>query len=524
MITQMKISFSDVIRFDYGSYSEIFKAFDKSNNQMVVLKVIRALSGQLIQQLDNSESGSITTFEDIFNEFQISQTLSTLNSSSVDFSTNCFPRVLSKYLVCGQIPQYFCIDNPNVELMQIKNDFHNLNTFPHEYAVIIMTFGGQSLWKVIEDKSINAKQLLSVLRQVIIGLAVAEARFDFEHRDLHDSNIIISETNCDKIHFIHNCKHYYVESRGLKATIIDTTFSRITIDNTVYCKDLTNVMVFTPTTKLSAQDRTYKSMVTLTKKNWSQFCPKTNINWLLFICRRLLKSQIIITSSDQRSGVTINIKIHPNSPDFYLMYDKSIVPKVNIIDTRLYIHRSIVHSQVVLAHNKMLEEDKPALYFITRREVKTCTIPKDSIDYCLNNVESGVLPRSCIYHFLRHIACYLNGQQYPHKPYTPDFQNDKYIREYFSLFEVSNQLSHTTCDITKDEFAEGFSIFAFNFIPDLSDGVAKSGYVSPLQRGGLRIELKFNYPLAEQITALIYCEYDSLIEIQKNRFAVKDFS
>ncbi|XP_054152856.1 uncharacterized protein F54H12.2-like [Oppia nitens] len=244
-------------------------------------------------------------------------------------------------------------------------------------------------------------------------------------------------------------------------------------------------------------------------------------------------------------GVTINIKIHPNSPDFYLMYDKSIVPKVNIIDTRLYIHRSIVHSQVVLAHNKMLEEDKPALYFITRREVKTCTIPKDSIDYCLNNVESGVLPRKLYISFvsndayngsqtlnqfyfkhysLRYIACYLNGQQYPHKPYTPDFQNDKYIREYFSLFEVSNQLSHTTCDITKDEFAEGFSIFAFNFIPDLSDGVAKSGYVSPLQRGGLRIELKFNYPLAEQITALIYCEYDSLIEIQKNRFAVKDFS
>lgn len=243
-------------------------------------------------------------------------------------------------------------------------------------------------------------------------------------------------------------------------------------------------------------------------------------------------------------GVTLNIKIHPNSPNFYLLYDKTLIPKVNIIDTRLFVHRSIVNPQVVLAHNKALEQTN-ARYFITRKEVKACTIAKDTIDCCLNNVENGVLPRKLYISFvsndayngsqilnpfyfknysLNHIACYINGQQYPHKPYTPDFENEKYIREYFSLFETSNQLNITNIDITREEFAEGYSIFAFNFIPDLSDGCTKSGYVSPLQKGTLRVEIKFSRPITEQITALIYCEYDSLIEIQNSRFAIKDFS
>jgi len=36
---------------------------------------------------------------------------------------------------------------------------------------------------------------------------------------------------------------------------------------------------------------------------------------------------------------------------------------------------------------------------------------------------------------LRHIACYLDGTQYPQRPYTPDFTNKKYIREYFGLLK-----------------------------------------------------------------------------------------
>ena len=243
-------------------------------------------------------------------------------------------------------------------------------------------------------------------------------------------------------------------------------------------------------------------------------------------------------------GITLNIKIFPNDPKFYIICDKTLTPSVEITDACMFMHRSIINPQVVIAHNKALDKAN-ARYFITRKEVKTAIIPKDTLDCYLNNVINGVIPRKIYVGFvsneayngsyalnpfyfknysLRYIACYVDGTQYPHRPYTPDFGNKRYMREYFGLFETANQIRHgTNIDITREEYAEGFTLFGFNFTPDLSDGVAKSGYVSPINRGNLRMELKFAYPIKETVTAIIFCEYDNLIEIQNSRFAIKDF-
>ena len=244
-------------------------------------------------------------------------------------------------------------------------------------------------------------------------------------------------------------------------------------------------------------------------------------------------------------GVTIGITLYPNDPKFYLMYDALLVPKVQITDIRLFMHRSKLTPQVVIAHNKALNSTN-SRYFITRKEVKSFIIQRGSIDCYLNNVENGVLPRKLYIGFvsneafngnslqnpfffknlsLRHIACYLDGTQYPHRPFTPDFNNRKYMREYYGLFEAMNQIKPlTTLDITREEFRDGFTIFGFNFTPDLSDGCCKSGYTAPVKRGNLRIELKFSNPLIETISAIIFCEYDNLIEIQNTRVAIKDFN
>ena len=244
-------------------------------------------------------------------------------------------------------------------------------------------------------------------------------------------------------------------------------------------------------------------------------------------------------------GVTIGITLYPNDPKFYLINDQLLVPKVTINDIRLFMHRSKLNSKVVIAHNNALLKTN-ARYFITRKEVKAFIIQKGTIDCYLNNVENGVLPRKVFiglvsneafnghslynpFNFknysLRHIACYLDGSQIPHRPFTPDFANKKYMREYFGLFEALNEIRpNTKLDITREEFKEGFTIFGFNFTPDLSDGCCKSGYTSPIKRGNLRIEMKFNHPLIETVSAIIFCEYDNRIEIENSRIAIKDFN
>jgi hypothetical protein len=60
------------------------------------------------------------------------------------------------------------------------------------------------------------------------------------------------------------------------------------------------------------------------------------------------------------------------------------------------------------------------------------------------------------FHFgIRHIACYLDGSQYPLRPFSPDFNKRKYIREYFGLFEGLNQTGNKVdIGITLEEYGD----------------------------------------------------------------------
>jgi hypothetical protein len=67
----------------------------------------------------------------------------------------------------------------------------------------------------------------------------------------------------------------------------------------------------------------------------------------------------------------------------------------------------------------------------------------------------------------------------PLLPYYPDFNKKKYIREYFGLFEAANQTGKKAdIAISQEEFGDGFTLFGFNFTPDLAEGCTRSGYVS----------------------------------------------
>ena len=163
------------------------------------------------------------------------------------------------------------------------------------------------------------------------------------------------------------------------------------------------------------------------------------------------------------------------------------------------------------------------------------------MDTIVDNIHNGQLPKRAFVAFvdhsafngstllnpynyqnfgLCHLAFYLNGIQYPEKPFTPDFDNNLYVREYLSLFEATNQDNIDSCiTITRDKFIKGNNIFAVNFSPDLSSGCCVTGHANPLKFGSLRLQLRFKRALDKAITALIYLDYDSLLEINKERNA-----
>jgi hypothetical protein len=130
------------------------------------------------------------------------------------------------------------------------------------------------------------------------------------------------------------------------------------------------------------------------------------------------------------------------------------------------------------------------------------------------------------FHFgIRLIVCYLDGSQYPLRPFSPDFNKRKYIHEYFDLFEAANQTSNKVdIGITREEYGDGFTLFGFNFAPDSAKGCTRAGYVSPIRYGSLRIEVRFNEAITETVTAVVFCEYDSLIEFPLSRITIKNFN
>ncbi|KAL4580802.1 hypothetical protein LXL04_017006 [Taraxacum kok-saghyz] len=113
---------------------------------------------------------------------------------------------------------------------------------------------------------LSFKEAQSLLLQVTIGLAVAEAEFEFEHRDLHWysnlHNYIIfiiflefmsfffvnclkikgeysmSRKDCKTLEFIIDGKKMHVKTHGVVASIIDFTLSRINTGEDVSFLDL----------------------------------------------------------------------------------------------------------------------------------------------------------------------------------------------------------------------------------------------------------------------------------------------
>ena len=241
-------------------------------------------------------------------------------------------------------------------------------------------------------------------------------------------------------------------------------------------------------------------------------------------------------------GCKIIIRILFNEPKFYLM-SLTHEPVLEFLDICLYAHRSKVPQMIVEAHEAALKIST-AKYPLTLSKVKPFTISKGLMDANIDNIHSGQLPKRIFIFFVDNLAyigdykrnpfwfanfnicslsVHLDGQQYPPKAFTPDFSKENYMREYMSIFEALDMLDgESTIDINRHTYPDGNVIFGFNFTPDLSIGSGVTGYLNPIRFGSLRLNVRFSKALEQTITAMVYCEFDKLLEIDINRNAFID--
>lgn len=150
-------------------------------------------------------------------------------------------------------------------------------------------------------------------------------------------------------------------------------------------------------------------------------------------------------------------------------------------------------------------------------------------DFTTPNLSSTVLPTRVIVGMVDSKA--FNGS-FSHNPFnfqhfnikqiqlTLDFSNNKYLRGYYTLFEgIDRPVFLHGNDISRRDYGNGYTLFAFDITPDLCSG----DHFNLLKSGSLLLELSFAENLIQPIHLIVYMEFDNLIEINASRKIIKDY-
>lgn len=240
------------------------------------------------------------------------------------------------------------------------------------------------------------------------------------------------------------------------------------------------------------------------------------------------------------NGVDLGIRLCKEKPQFCLMSD--VEAKVEIVEANLFIRKVKINPSISIAHARALSV-ATAKYPITRVEIKTITIPTGVQSKTVENLYLGQLPKRCIIGFLsnnrvngefalnpfnfqhfnfNYLALFIDSTQIPSKPFQPDFAHDLYARNYHTLFSDSGIFfSEAGNGISYADYCEGYCLTAFDLTPDLS---CREQHWNVIRSGTLRFEVRFAQPLETTVTAVIYSEFDNLIEIGQNRSVSLDYS
>ncbi|XP_017491721.1 PREDICTED: putative serine/threonine-protein kinase haspin homolog [Rhagoletis zephyria] len=242
-------------------------------------------------------------YHNVFQELVISTNLSNLhatlcNYQGFEYRVHGFPKLFKSSLVNEMVPL----------------DKGPINVGLQEFTSICMEHCGESLRSCY--KKLTIKQIISVVYQVLLSLAAAEATFEYEHRDLHLGNIMVRSTKNPTVHFVVASREYKVDTEGKRAFIIDNTFARMRIGSHHYYTNLTDRLATlardakNPNKVQSDQDKIYVGMYYSACGNWAKWMPRTNLEWMSFIIHRFLKNVQLNKDGDDRFAAELEALHH----------------------------------------------------------------------------------------------------------------------------------------------------------------------------------------------------------------------
>ena len=232
--------------------------------------------------------------------------------------------------------------------------------------------------------------------------------------------------------------------------------------------------------------------------------------------------------------VGLRIKLTPHTSAFTLMSAADNY-KITMVSARFEMTKVTLNPEVVISHNRMLAKQN-AKYSFRRAEIKTFSIATGNMQAVKESLFMGQIPRRLIFglvdseafagvstknpfnfkHYNLNFLCVtVNSDRYPARPFTPNFAKDDFVEAYESLFVGMGVKSDSSksMDIKRDEYPGGYTLYVLALCPSNPESPSLDLY----EKGPIRLEVKFGAFLPHPVTAIVYAEYETMLEIDKDR-------
>ncbi|KAK0419937.1 hypothetical protein QR680_014415 [Steinernema hermaphroditum] len=222
-------------------------------------------------------------------EVVMTRELSALREGDDDM-TDGFVELQNAAVVKGKYPRQLVNKWDEYDLNRgSENDPPSTYSSPEQmYLLLCLGVAGHDL----ENFAIkNLKEAASIFTQVAFSLMVAEHAMEFEHRDLHVGNILVSREKVPEvISYKYEGNEYHFASHGVKATIIDFTNSRMRKEATVIYVDLEqDPDLFTG--EGDYQFDIYRMMRAANEGSWRTFDEYNNLVWMHYLSTKIFEKQ-----------------------------------------------------------------------------------------------------------------------------------------------------------------------------------------------------------------------------------------
>lgn len=241
------------------------------------------------------------------------------------------------------------------------------------------------------------------------------------------------------------------------------------------------------------------------------------------------------------NNTPVDIKLYRARPDFVVLHEDDTAKVKLILEDIVFKACYVkVHPGIITGHSDALQKGN-ALYPYTRVEMLSFNLNTGARQFNLDNLFNGQCPTKVLVSFvdseafaghqqknpfkmelfgLSEIQVMADGVSVPGRPLTIGAPSDNYGREvagpFCALYDSIGARDTNTFDfgLKPEDFSNGYGIFAF---PLYGAGPGDSNFLQMKRSANVRVQGNFTTALSKSVTALVYAEFPTVLEIEASR-------